>query len=182
MKRLLRNCYRIAAVASLVLMLAMNALWVRSYRVSHFLGWSGNPHSYGILSISGVLRAERFNYFDKPGWDYVHYKTPPKGVWGEVAARDRSGGFFKQFGFASSRVDYHSDGKQVRQAIYLPHWSLVLLFALLPALRWLPQLFRRRHGPGLCAVCGYDLRATPDRCPECGTIPTGLRQIQQHQL
>jgi len=51
----------------------------------------------------------------------------------------------------------------------LPDWFLMLLFARLPA-GWARVIWRRRRRRklGLCVACGYDLRATPARCPECG--------------
>jgi hypothetical protein len=52
----------------------------------------------------------------------------------------------------------------------MAYWILAVTFAILPAF-WLWRRVRNRSKlPGLCSVCGYDLRATPDRCPECGTV------------
>ena len=60
--------------------------------------------------------------------------------------------------------------------ISVPYWSMLLVPAMPFAFaiaRWRRRRSRIRRG--LCLVCGYDLRATPDRCPECGTsVPTKL--------
>jgi len=49
------------------------------------------------------------------------------------------------------------------------HWFVVFCTALLPSI-WLLKRKRAQARPGICENCGYDLRATPDRCPECGTV------------
>lgn len=54
--------------------------------------------------------------------------------------------------------------------VTIPIWPFMLPFALGPVL-WLRKM--RRHifaGPNRCRGCGYDLRASPDRCPECGLV------------
>jgi hypothetical protein len=62
--------------------------------------------------------------------------------------------------------------------IALPFWLLAILCGVAPVLRWNPRRLcrRRRLAAGLCPACGYDMRATPERCPECGTTPKRSRR------
>jgi hypothetical protein len=53
--------------------------------------------------------------------------------------------------------------------VAFPAWVPAGIFAVLPTvatMRWIRR--KRVAGRNLCPTCGYDLRATPDRCPECG--------------
>jgi hypothetical protein len=63
--------------------------------------------------------------------------------------------------------------RSVRRTKYMArltasYWLIVLVTLILPASR---LRLGKRQVAGHCAKCYYDLRATPDRCPECGHIP-----------
>ena len=62
----------------------------------------------------------------------------------------------------------------------IPFWPVVVVLSVLPVL-WMWR-FRRLHSRAkrrLCSVCGYDLRATPNRWPECGTVPKTFKSRRE---
>jgi len=60
--------------------------------------------------------------------------------------------------------------------ISVPLWYISIITGILP-IRW--EYVRRRRSirnrENRCQKCGYDLRASPDRCPECGTVPIDIQ-------
>jgi hypothetical protein len=79
-----------------------------------------------------------------------------------------------RFGFAwVHRVTPLWHGTGVEKQWSVPLWLPAAVLAIPPLIWWSARVrLQRRRRAGRCQVCGYDLRATLDRCPECGTRTT----------
>lgn len=134
-------------------------------------GWIG-PFN-GNLVYGYYLNADQSKGAPKLDWKKTPWKPPPApNTWAALFEVDPDadtvgwgpvrGQYFKRFAPPPGE-----DFKLVRFDV--SHWLYALLFAILPIL-WLNRFrkARRARRVGHCPHCGYDLRATPDRCPECG--------------
>jgi hypothetical protein len=169
-----RRLFTILSALSLLLFVAVVVLWVRSYWY-----YEGGPvvlvaTSFRLESGSGTL-VTCWRVDDNP-------RSVPNGRWKVVPMSKMPGGKFGlppqssgALGFRYWAYDLPIEGwakpMEGRQ-LFVPYWAAVLLFALLPMV-WLTLTLRNRRRQELrrCPACGYDLRATPGRCPECGVFP-----------
>jgi hypothetical protein len=82
----------------------------------------------------------------------------------------------QKWGFLVGRHENDALGLQGKwiSILAIPHWLLIPI-TFWPILTWAARKNRqrRRRKTGCCLNCGYDLRDSKDRCPECGAeIPT----------
>jgi hypothetical protein len=181
MSRVKRRVFTTLAAISLLLCVATVVMWVRSYfrmegmNVGNFRGIVSLAYNYGRLQLNitstGYSPAE-INCFS----------NRISGCWPTPTTRAEHLGFVHRM-ISEDRPELQLDTvtasglvlrrKMVTHICFLPLWPLVLALFIASAL--FSRYSHRTRVRGICGACGYDLRATPDRCPECGAVPPETR-------
>jgi hypothetical protein len=165
--RLLAN---VAVSVSALLALTIVILWIRGYWTTDWMLLVSGRTVTRVESSVGTLQVVfEIAKYDRPGRQPSvrcgsHF-VPPPSTW--MVFRDEA-----DWEFAGAWHFYLESDMDYLHIWGIPPWQALLPALVLPSAK-VGLLIRRRRRKiqGCCPVCGYDLRATPDRCPECGAIP-----------
>ena len=173
-----RRLFTLCSALSLLLCVAVCGLWVRSYQVGDWVGRDEWMMQAGFSSALGRLSYQRVHWPspDSPNHDndvgagWCHVRTVKRILRAEVTAGDSVLDRWLRsevdVGLAGVRVLGGHVGDARLWTVAVPHWMAAVAALPLPGAWLFARLRRRRRG--LCPTCGYDLPASPQRCPECG--------------
>lgn len=171
-------------------------LWIRSWITEDHILHYGPTNIYEVASSSGRLIASRTaNPYTRVA-SFLRQGLADNAPWATLGMQDPSilreiqksqphwehetttpGDISKSLtrrssllGFEYAQSISYGDSGDVGDWIVVPHWAVASFASILPGI-WVVRLWRanRRSPLGYCPTCGYDLRASNDRCPECGT-------------
>jgi hypothetical protein len=168
----------------LAVFLATLTLWTVGY--SKGWQWRGRTRTFKIGA--GVLQLDLYGGGIEPYWwgpnpPPRQLVGPPPLMWRSVSGGSWGGFAWREFHVVDMLM---SIGPPPGVTFTLtrwqaPFWCLGVLETGLLALWWLwLGSVRRAHRwarEGRCLRCGYDLRASPERCPECGTAAVPGRAV-----
>jgi hypothetical protein len=184
---MLRRVFTAASGLSLLMGIAAAMLWIRSYWYWDDLSFGRSPRCWISYHATNWNRQFRFvRIMDDCGpadvprhvlWEAAPYPDgwrarPDNTAWdwggtclgftaGQVTCKPPIGDVLTGRAFSGTSF-----------VVGVPPWFASTIWLILP-LCWSVGRYARRAPSGYCRACGYDLRASQDRCPECGMpIPT----------
>jgi hypothetical protein len=178
----------ILVTTSLLLCIAIVIFWVKSYSLGDSAGWGwidAGRNQYRRLewnSISGSMSVGGYSFVPDPAFPRAPSLPDAGPFWSSNMAPMGHRAWFDAHAilgvgwYNRTVVGGKGGGNNVWNdwGIVLPDWFLVASLLVLPAFALRRYLYNRqrrlRRRAGQCVHCGYDLRASVGRCPECGTI------------
>lgn len=156
-----RRVFILVTLICALCLVAAIGLWIRSYWVLEGVIWRySHEAAIGVGTAPGRFycgHSTEPEFPTSPRLEYVNIEV-------QYSLTEVAPTVVEAAGFAIYSNEFN---KTVR----FPFWLITLALGALGLLAFRQT---RRPRAGCCSTCGYDLRATPDRCPECGAVPAKL--------
>jgi hypothetical protein len=179
-KQFMRVCLRTLTAVSLILFVTILFVWITDGATTtsrELILLPPGGHACALIHFDGHLYAAMFAlHMSSNAW-HGGFNTDHEwslGIYCLSVLADNHGIWRHLGGFGSTSFDGRPPYEMFRGAsvVMIPTWLPLLILGILPSCTLRRIVARRqRRRAGLCRQCGYDLRATPDRCPECGAVP-----------